>query len=122
MTGKGFQQPISEVNAKVEPVIDSKKTKEEIKEAIFKNVGFVNRKWAEILVEDEEKCEQLESEEVKKGIIQLSKRELHDPIDEWIDKCIRVKHKTCAGRGQQGPQWTHDIYPTQADKQARNQL
>ena len=61
---------------------------------IFKNVGFVNRKWTEIVVEDEEECEQLERNKVKEAIIQLSQRELHNPIDEWRDKCIRIKHKT----------------------------
>ena len=54
--------------------MNNKNTKvpESTKEAIFKNVGLVNRKWTEILVEDEEECEQLEREEVKKTIIQLS--------------------------------------------------
>ena len=65
-----------------------------IKEPIFKNVGFVNRKWTEIIVEDEEECEQLERDKVKEAIILLSQRETHNPLDEWLDKCIRVKHKT----------------------------
>ena len=28
----------------------------------------------------------------------------------------------CAGRSQQGPQWTYDTHSTQTDKQARNEL
>ena len=30
---------------------------------------------------------------IKEAIIQLSQRETHNPMDEWLDKCIRVKHK-----------------------------
>ena len=67
---------------------------EEKTSPIFKNVGFVNRKWTEIVVEDEEECEALERNKIKEAIIQLSQRELHNPIHEWRDKCIRVKHKT----------------------------
>ena len=69
LTGKGCQQPPkSELKAENEPVIDTKKTKvpEITKESIFKNVGFVNRKRTEIMVEDEEECKQLEREEVKR--------------------------------------------------------
>ena len=64
------------------------------KEPSFKKVGFVNRKWTEIVVEDVEECEQLDRDEVKETIIQLSQREAYNPIDTWIDKCIRAKHKT----------------------------
>ena len=59
-----------------EPKSGTKEDKEETKDAIFKNVGFVDQKWTEILVEDEKECEELEREEVKKAIIKLSKREL----------------------------------------------
>ena len=80
------------------PSLEERKTPkskaETRKELIFKNVGFVNRKWTEIVVEDEEECEQLERDKVKEAIIQLSQRELHNPIYEWLEKCIRVKHKT----------------------------
>ena len=46
------------------------------------------------MVEDEEECDQLQRDEVKKAIIQLSQREMYKPMDTWTDKCIRVKHKT----------------------------
>ena len=46
----------------------------------------------------EEECQELAKrmarEEVKKAIIQMLKREEHNPIDQWTDKCIRVNHKT----------------------------
>ena len=73
---------------------DNNNTKEKIDKAIFKNIGFVNRKWTEIAVSDEVECEQLEREEVKKAIIQMSQRELYYPIDVWSNKCIRIKQKT----------------------------
>ena len=98
LTGKGFQQKRkSEVINENEPIIEGTKARtssQSSKEHIFKNVGFVNRKWTEILVDDEEECVQLKREEVKESIIQLSQRELYNPIDTWTDKCIRVKHKT----------------------------
>ena len=98
LTGKGYQQlPKSEVMTGKESSKNSQKVQtssDTRKDPIFKNVGFVNRMWAEILVDDEEECDQLKKEEVKKAIIQLSQRELYNPIDTWTDKCIRVKHKT----------------------------
>ena len=32
--------------------------------------------------------------ELKTAITQLTIREQHNPIDEWMHKCIRIKHKT----------------------------
>ena len=57
-------------------------------------MGFVNYKWTEILVDSEEEFQEIAREEVKKAIIQMSKREDHNTIDHWTDKCIRVNHKT----------------------------
>ena len=97
LTGKGFRQTPKSELIREGTMIDSTKTKTSshtTKESIFKNVGFVNRKWTEIMVQDEEECGQLERQDVKKAIIQLSQREMYNPIDTWVDKCIRVKHKT----------------------------
>ena len=60
--------PKSEVNSKEDNVMDRNKEKipEITKESIFKNIGFVNRKWTEIMVEGE--CEQLEREEVSRTL------------------------------------------------------
>ena len=41
----------------------------------IKNVGFVNYKWTEILVEDDEESEEIDRNKVKKAIIQMMKRE-----------------------------------------------
>ena len=46
---------------------------------MIKNVGFVNEKWTEILVEDEEKSHEIDHHEIKKAIIQMMKREEHKP-------------------------------------------
>ena len=58
----------------------------------FKNIGFVNEQWTEIVVEDDEECESITTTEVKKAIIQLSEREKHNPLYNWTEKYIRVKH------------------------------
>ena len=60
----------------------------------IKNVGFVNENWAEILVENEEKSNEIDRHEIKKAIIQMMKREEHNHLDNWTDKFIRVNHKT----------------------------
>ena len=57
-------------------------------------MGFVNYKWTEILVEDEVESQEIDRNEVKKAIIQMMKREENNPLDDWTDKFIRVKHKT----------------------------
>ena len=60
----------------------------------FKNIGFVNYQWTEIVVEDDEKCDEIERETVKRVIIQMSQRESHNPRVNNTEKYIRVKHKT----------------------------
>ena len=60
----------------------------------FKNIGFVNQQWTEIVVEDDEECESISKDEVKKAIIQLTEREKHNPLYNYTEKYIRVKHKT----------------------------
>ena len=60
----------------------------------FKNIGFVNEQWTEIVVEDDEECESITTTEVKKAIIQLTERQKHNPLHNWTEKYIRVKHKT----------------------------
>ena len=98
LTGKGFKSdPKDELikeNKSNTGSTNARTSDHSPKDPIFKNVGFVNRKWTEILVGDEEECDQLERDEVKKAIIQMSQREIYNPIDSWTDKCIRVKHKT----------------------------
>ena len=54
----------------------------------------MNLKWTEIFVDSEEECQDIAKEEVKKAIIQMSKREKHYPIDHWTYKCLRVNLKT----------------------------
>ena len=56
----------------------------------IKNVGFVNYKWAEILVEDEVESQEIDRNEVKKAIIQMMKREVNKPLNNWTNKFIRV--------------------------------
>ena len=84
----------------IEPELESQPpTKVEKKTEInpfFKNVGFVNYKGTEIVVDDEAECEEIARDEVKRAIIQMSKREEKTPIDGWTDKFIRVNHKKCA--------------------------
>ena len=90
LTGKGYQKAPLKVDTKIEENKAGYNVKDKgCKDAIFKNVGFVNYKWTEILVEVEAECEELEREEVKKAIIQLSKREQHNSIEEGTDKYIR---------------------------------
>ena len=60
----------------------------------IKNVGFVNKKWTEILVEDEEESDEMDREEIKRAIVQMTKREEHNSLDNWTDKFISVNHKT----------------------------
>ena len=60
----------------------------------FKNIDFVNYQWTEIVVEDEEECEAITIDEAKKAIIQLAEREKHNPLYNYTEKYIRVKHKT----------------------------
>ena len=45
-------------------------------------------------MEGEEEFQELAREDVKKAIKQPTKREKHNSLDEWTDKCIRVNHKT----------------------------
>ena len=71
----------------------TKEVGEKKKDSLLKNVGFVNYKWTEILVENEEKCKEKAREEVKEAIIQITKREENNPLDEWTDKYIRLNHK-----------------------------
>ena len=52
--------------------------------------GGVSTPMIEILVEDEDECKELAREEVKKVIIQMTKREGNDQLDEWTDKYIRL--------------------------------
>ena len=59
-----------------------------------KNIGFVNYQWTEIIVEDDEECEAISTDEVKKAIIQLTEREKHNPLYNDTEKYIRVRHKT----------------------------
>ena len=40
----------------------------------IKNVGFVNEKWTEILVDNESESHEIYRDEIKKAIIQMSKR------------------------------------------------
>ena len=72
------------------------KKKEEVQNEIpkVKIVGFVNYKWTEILVEDDEECNGIDRNDVKKAIIQMMKREENNPLDDWTDKFIRVNQKT----------------------------
>ena len=60
----------------------------------IKNVGFVNKKWTEILVDNEAESDEMDRDEIKKAIIQMAKREEHNPLDNWTDRFIRVNHKT----------------------------
>ena len=60
----------------------------------IKYIGFVNYKWTEILVEDDEECNSIDPDEVKMAIIQMMKREENNPLDNWTDKFIRVNQKT----------------------------
>ena len=60
----------------------------------IKNVGFVNRKWTEVLVDNESESNEIDRDEIKKAIIQMTKREEHNPLDNWTDRFIRVNHKT----------------------------
>ena len=60
----------------------------------FKNIGFVNQQWTEIVVEDDEECGSITTDEVKKAIIQLAEREKHNPLHNWTERYIRVKHRT----------------------------
>ena len=46
----------------------------------FKNIGFMNYQWTEIKVEDDEECDEIEKEEVKRAIIQMSQRELNNSL------------------------------------------
>ena len=61
---------------------------------LIKNVGFVNEKWTEIPVDNEAESDEMDRDEIKKAIIQMSKREEHNPLDNWTDRFIRVNHKT----------------------------
>ena len=47
----------------------------------FKNIGFVNHQWTEIVVDDDEECKAISTDEVKKAIIQLTEREKHNPFN-----------------------------------------
>ena len=60
----------------------------------FKNIGFVNHQWTEIVVEDDAECQAISIDEVKKAIIQLTEREKHNPLYNHTERYIRVKHKT----------------------------
>ena len=60
---------------------------------MFKNVGFVNYKWTEILVEDEEDRENLKRRS-KESVNSNEQCEDNNPMDEYTDKYIRVNHKT----------------------------
>ena len=45
-------------------------------------------------MEDDEECESISIDEVKRAIIQLTEREKHNPLYNYTEKYIRVKHKT----------------------------
>ena len=45
-------------------------------------------------MDNEAESDEMDREEIKKAIIQMSKREEHNPLDEWTDRFIRVNHKT----------------------------
>ena len=60
----------------------------------IKNFGFVNEKWTEILVDNELESKEIDRDEIKKAIIQISKREDHNSLDNWTESFIRVNHKT----------------------------
>ena len=72
--------------------VDEKNQKKEINPS-FKNVGFVNYKWTEIVVGDEEECMEVAREEMKEVIIRMSKREEKNPINGWTDNFVRVNHR-----------------------------
>ena len=103
MEGKGYQQPpntINETTEEVAPRHPNEPAKAKINKEIFEDtmkfkiIGFVNYEWTEIVVEDDEECESITAEEVKKAIVQLTEREKHNPLYNHTDKYIRVKHKT----------------------------
>ena len=50
--------------------------------------------WTEIIVEDDEECEAISTDEVKRAIIQLTEREKHNSLYNDTEKYIRVRHKT----------------------------
>ena len=75
--------------------IPDKNGKEKRNKPILQEWGFGNYKWTEIVVDDEEECNEI-AREVKRAIIQMSKREEKTPLDSWTDKLIRVNHKTYA--------------------------
>ena len=41
----------------------------------FKNIGFVNNQWTEIVVADDKECESITIDGVKKAKVHLSERE-----------------------------------------------
>ena len=103
LKGKIYRQPPCEkdnVPEEYKPMIQNEPAKAKINNDIledtikFKNIGFVNNKLTEIVVENEEECESITTEEVKRAIIQLTQREKHNPIYNYTEKYIRAKHKT----------------------------
>ena len=63
------------------------------KEFAVKNIGFVNEKLTEILIDIESKDEP-SREEIKKTIVQLLKREERNPGADPVDEFIRVNRQT----------------------------
>ena len=98
--GKGYQQITKGSNAQSESMnpkepATNKINGETLNDAIkFKNIGLVNHQWTEIVVNDDEECEAISTDEVKRAIIQLTEREKHNPLYNYTEKYIRVKHKT----------------------------
>ena len=63
-----------------DPLLTEKeKVEEPIEITKIKYVGFLNYKWTEILVEDEEESQEIDRNEIKKAIIQMMKREENNP-------------------------------------------
>ena len=85
----------------------------------IKNVGFVNKKWTDILVDNEAESDEMDRDEIKKPIIQMTKKEEHNPLDNWTDRFIRVNHKTYVSvEVAPAARCTHHSYRQKSQKSA----
>ena len=61
----------------------------------IKNVGTINNKWTELMIEKEAEQEP-DTDEIKKTIVQMFKRKEKSPQDETTDEFIRINRQTYA--------------------------
>ena len=95
MTKESSEREVPSTRGESQDSLLGEKGRQEVRKGEeIPNIKNVNKKWTEILLEDDKEIEELNRYVIKKAIIQIMKREENNPLNNWTDKFIRVNHTT----------------------------